>query len=139
MIHNTWGREMTDSRTGDQAVPRSTSQLAEAALSQAPRTPMAEIATGAGNLPVTLLGANPASWLTTGVAGVNLLSVGVASAGLFAAAAVPVRLAALGSLSGHVARLTVSAGGAAAGALIDLSTPGARPSRSFGDAYEDAV
>ncbi|MFZ2382165.1 MAG: hypothetical protein WBB44_11215 [Candidatus Nanopelagicales bacterium] len=110
-----------------------------ASLNPTPPTRSADIAPGPLDLPATLLGANPSSWLSTGVAGINLVSVGAASAGLLSAAAVPVRLAALGSLSGQVARLTVSAGGAAAGALIDLSTPSPRPSRSFGDAYEDAV
>ncbi|MGV1037191.1 MAG: hypothetical protein ACOYD0_09215 [Candidatus Nanopelagicales bacterium] len=110
-----------------------------APLKATPPGSTASVASGALDLPVTLLGTNPASWLTAGVASINLVSVGAASAGLITAAALPVRLAALGSLSSQVARLTVSAGGAAAGALIDLSTPSARPSRSFGDAYEDAV
>lgn len=101
--------------------------------------PMASLEPAAADLPVTVLGTNPTSWLTTGIAGINLASVGVTSAGVISAAAVPIRLAALGSLSGQVARLTVSGGRVAAGVLIDLSTPSARPSRSFGDAYEDAV
>ena len=91
-------------------------------------------ATGSSN-PQTYFGANPMSWVAQGASSLSFIAE--ASASIVTASALPVRLAALGTLSGHVAKLTFDVGEASASALFYLGSSSGRPGR--GTYYEDAV
>jgi|GEM_PF-6083447 len=96
---------------------------------------------GVGATPETVLGAHPKRLVATGVAQLSdtIETVRTKSVSMASAASVPTRLAAFGSLSGHVAKITVAVGELAASTVRDIGGPANRSDFGYADAYEDAV